>query len=328
MTSNLTPSFYIGKIPILGQIILAPMDGYTDLPFRSLCRQMGSSISISEFINGIDIINGHPHLKTKLAFSEHEHPFAYQIFDDNPERLLKTAQILRAHNPDYIDINMGCSARNVSNRGAGAGLLKDPRKIGLIVSNIVKLIDLPITAKIRLGWDANTQNYLEVARILQESGVSAIAVHARTRKQEYSGSANWEAIGQIKDTVRIPVLGNGDVKNIEDANRMIKETKCDGVMIGRAAIGNPWVFSSAFEKPISNLERLRVMTQHSQLMTDFYGPKIGMILFRKHLTRYLFQFLVTPEIRKQVYSIENQPELIKVVQNMLLLSIQEEKTNV
>jgi tRNA-dihydrouridine synthase B len=328
MTSNLTPSFYIGKIPILGQIILAPMDGYTDLPFRSLCRQMGSSISISEFINGIDIINGHPHLKTKLAFSEHEHPFAYQIFDDNPERLLKTAQILRAHNPDYIDINMGCSARNVSNRGAGAGLLKDPRKIGLIVSNIVKLIDLPITAKIRLGWDANTQNYLEVARILQESGVSAIAVHARTRKQEYSGSANWEAIGQIKDTVRIPVIGNGDVKNIEDANRMIKETKCDGVMIGRAAIGNPWVFSSAFEKPISNLERLRVMTQHSQLMTDFYGPKIGMILFRKHLTRYLFQFLVTPEIRKQVYSIENQPELIKVVQNMLLLSIQEEKTNV
>jgi tRNA-dihydrouridine synthase B len=328
MTSNLTPSFYIGKIPILGQIILAPMDGYTDLPFRSLCRQMGSSISISEFINGIDIINGHPHLKTKLAFSEHEHPFAYQIFDDNPERLLKTAQILRAHNPDYIDINMGCSARNVSNRGAGAGLLKDPRKIGLIVSNIVKLIDLPITAKIRLGWDANTQNYLEVARILQESGVSAIAVHARTRKQEYSGSANWEAIGQIKDTVRIPVIGNGDVKNIEDANRMIKETKCDGVMIGRAAIGNPWVFSSAFEKPISNLERLRVMTQHSQLMIDFYGPKIGMILFRKHLTRYLFQFLVTPEIRKQVYSIENQPELIKVVQNMLLLSIQEEKTNV
>ena len=218
------------------------MDGYTDLPFRLICKQQGSAASISEFINGIDIKQGHPHLPTKLQFSDEERPFAYQVFDDDPNRLLHAALELRKINPDFIDVNMGCSAKNVSNRGAGAGLLKDPQKIALIISSLVKNLDIPITAKIRLGWDDSTRNYLEVAKIIEDNGASAISVHARTRKQEYSGTADWQAIADVKQLVKIPVIGNGDIKIQADVARMMEQTGCDAVMIGRAAIGNPWIF--------------------------------------------------------------------------------------
>ena len=318
MEPNHTPtSLYIGKIAIKGRLILAPMDGYTDFPFRSLARQFGSALSVSEFINGIDVKHGHPHLKSKLVFTENERPFAYQIFDDNPERMLDAALRLQELNPDTIDINMGCSARNVSNRGAGAGLLKQPKKIGVMVESLVKSLQVPVTAKIRLGWDDQSLNYLEVCRIIQESGASAITVHARTRKQEYAGQANWSAIAEIKSQLAIPVIGNGDVKSQADADSMMAQTGCDAVMIGRATIGNPWIFAGSQREEQSHEELMKVVTHHLHGMVELYQEKIGVILFRKHLTRYLFGYLTTPEIRKNIYSIEKEQELLSAIKKLV-----------
>jgi len=318
MESNHTPTtLYIGNIALNGRLILAPMDGYTDSPFLRLARQFGSALSVSEFINGIDVKHGHPHLKSKLVFSETERPFAFQIFDDDPDRMLNAALRLQELKPDYIDINMGCSARNVSNRGAGAGLLKHPRKIGVMVESLVKNLHVPVTAKIRLGWDDQTLNYFEISRIIQESGASAIAVHARTRKQEYSGQANWSAITEIKSQLSIPVIGNGDVKSQADADAMMAQTGCDAVMIGRAAIGNPWIFTGSQREEQSHEELLRVVALHLHGMVELYQEKIGVVLFRKHLTRYLFGYLTTPEIRKHIYSIEKEQELLSDIEELL-----------
>lgn len=313
MVNDTSPCFSIGQIPIHGRLILAPMDGYSDLPMRVIARQFGSAISFSEFINGIDVKQGHPHLSTVLAFSELERPFAFQIFDDDPERMLAAAIKLHERKPDFIDINMGCSAKNVSNRGAGAGLLKHPQKIGLIMEKLVTTLEVPVTAKIRLGWDDHTLNYLEVSHIIQESGASAIAVHARTRKQEYSGQSNWQAIGEVKSQLSIPVIGNGDVKSQADAHRMMLETGCNAVMIGRAAIGNPWVFAGSQREEQSTDELMRIISLHVEGMVAHYGEKIGIILFRKHLTRYMTGYLSTPQIRKYIYSIEQQAELIEAL---------------
>jgi tRNA-dihydrouridine synthase B len=318
MINTLLPSFLIGKVPIYGRVILAPMDGYTDLPFRLLCRRQGSAVSISEFINGIDVENGHPHLNIKLEFTEEERPFGYQLFDDNPDRLLRAAVDLRKRNPDFIDVNMGCSARNVVNRGAGAGLLKDPKKIAIIIESLVKNLDIPITAKIRLGWDESTINYLKVSQIIQDHGASSLTLHARTRKQEYSGSADWHAIQIVKQQLTIPVIGNGDVRSITDAQRMLSETGCDAVMIGRAAIGNPWIFSndgSAHGKH----ELYKMIENHIELITAHYGMKIGLLVFRKHLAKYLSIFLVTPQIRSEIFSIETKNQLLSYINNLLNL---------
>ncbi len=317
MLNHTSPAFVIGSIPIFGCIILAPMDGYTDAPFRGIAREFGSALSISEFINGIDVKQGHPHLRNKLTFSEMERPFAYQIFDDKPDRMLFAAKKLMANNPDYIDINMGCSARNVSNRGAGAGLLKHPRKIAQIVEDLVKNLPVPVTAKIRLGWDDQSLNYLEVAHIIQESGASAITVHGRTRKQEYSGQANWQAIAEVKSQLTIPVIGNGDVKSLEDAERMMRETGCDAVMIGRAAIGNPWVFQGSQREEQPTNELMRVIKLHLSAIIKQYGERIGVVLFRKHLTRYLFGYLTSPEIRKEIYSHTFEADLIPAIEELL-----------
>lgn len=312
------PSFYIGTVPISGKAILAPMDGYTDLPFRLICRQQGSAASYSEFINGIDIKNGHPHLSTKLTFSDKERPFAYQVFDDDPERLLNAAIELCKYNPDFIDVNMGCSARNVSNRGAGAGLLKDPQKIAAIIKSLVNNLNIPVTAKIRLGWDESTRNYLEVAKILEDNGASAITVHARTRKQEYSGDADWQAIGEVKQAVKIPVIGNGDVQSQADVFRLLLQTGCDGVMIGRAAIGNPWIFNYVQNTP-GKLELFQMIQMHLGLMTEQYGLKIGIIVFRKHLVKYLGKYLNTREIRTEIFSIVEEMPLLEFIFNLLEL---------
>ena len=322
MKTKITPtsSFYIGNIPVYGRYILAPMDGYTDHPFRLLCRQQGSAISISEFINGIDIANGPPHLASKLMFSAEERPFAYQIFDDNPERLLSAAEILARNNPDFIDINMGCSARNVVNRGAGAGLLKDPQKIAKIMSMLVSKVNLPITAKIRLGWDDGSKNYLEVSKILEDNGASAIFVHARTRKQEYSGNADWNSIGEIKANVRIPVIGNGDVVNIEDAIRLMNQSGCDAVMIGRAAIGNPWVFNNVDSIKISPESKFEMLQNHLEKMISLYGSNVGVPIFRKHLVRYLSGYLHTSEIRREVFTITDKTQLISCIKKLMAIN--------
>lgn len=318
VTADLDSPFMIGNVAIPGRCLLAPMDGYTDSPFRRICRSFGASLNTSEFINGIDITFGHPHLKTLTYFTEDERPFSYQIFDDDPDRLLHSAMQLNQRFPDIIDINMGCSAKNVSNRGAGAGLLKHPQKIRQIAASLVSSLSLPVTAKIRLGWDDSTKNYLEVAAILVDCGISAIAVHARTRQQGYSGKADWDAIAEVKASVSIPVIGNGDVLSLTDAERMREHTGCDAVMIGRAAIGNPWIFSGSDRSLVTREELFKVIGDHLRLMVDLYSERKGTLLFRKHLSRYLSGFLPTLESRKNIFSIDNSTELMMTVQNILL----------
>lgn len=312
-----TPNFLISDIPVFGDVMLAPMDGFTDYPFRKITRQFASALSYSEFINGIDLVYGHPFLQQKMFFAEEERPFIFQIFDDNPERLLKAAKILEKANPDIIDLNIGCSAKNVSNRGAGAGLLKDPNKIHLMVTSLVKNLHVPITAKIRLGWDEYSLNYLEVSKILEDSGASMIAVHGRTRRQEYSGSANWDAIAEVKQNVHIPVIGNGDIQTPDDIHRMRQYTHCDAVMIGRAALGNPWILAGLEKKELPPEELFRVISNHLHEMVSFYNEHLGVLLFRKHMARYLRDFLTTSEIRQAIFNIESESDLLQMIYKLL-----------
>ena len=244
-------------------------------------------MSYTEFINGIDVVYGHPNLEKRLQFNSYERPIAIQLLDNNTDRLLESAKRLRKLNPDIIDVNLGCCAKSVSARGAGAGLLRDPRKIAVIINKLSNELDIPVTAKIRLGWDENSQNYIQVAKIIEENGGQLIAVHGRTRAQAYDGEANWDAIAEIKNAVTIPVIANGDVITVADIDKIKKHTSCDGVMIGRAAVSNPWIFSRLDRQQVS-LERVRqTMESHLQSMLDFYGSPFGLILFRKFTKRYL-----------------------------------------
>lgn len=287
------PAFFIRDIPVYGDLVLSPMDGVSDSPFRALARSLGSALSYSEFINAIDVLNGYPYLEEHLFFQERERPVVYQIFDDDPDRLVQAARRLCERQPDVLDVNMGCCARCVSGRGAGAGLLRAPEKIARIFSTLSRELDIPITGKIRLGWDAASRNYLDIARIIEDNGGALIAVHARTRDQAYNGDVDWDAIGEIKRAVGIPVLGNGDVKTVADIERIRTQTGCDGVMIGRAAIGNPWLFSRLERDQVPPALERTTMRRHLDANLAFYGVERGLTLFRKHLKRYLAPYAVS-----------------------------------
>lgn len=314
------PTFWVRDIPVYGDLILSPMDGYSDLPFRSLARSLGSAMSYTEFINAIDILYGHPHLERKLTYLESERPVVYQIFDDDPERLVKAALKLRPRNPDIIDINMGCSARTVSGRGAGAGLLRTPEKIARIFSELTHVLDIPVTGKIRLGWDANSRNYLQIAKIIEENGGQLIAVHGRTKEQSYGGQADWDAIAEVKQAVKIPVIGNGDVKTVEDIERIKSHTGCDAVMIARAAIGNPWIFSRLDRNQVPPDLLRQTMQQHLESMEQFYGPARGLVLFRKYASRYLTPMGLSGEVRQSLLTTENRGDFLALLEDIIQAS--------
>jgi tRNA-dihydrouridine synthase B len=283
----MTPDFNISDIPIYGKLILAPMDGFSDVPYRSLCRQYGSAISYTAFVNAIDIEGGSPHIIQELEYLPEERPVIFQIFDSSEDRLLAAALKIQKLKPDAIDINMGCSVRRVSGRGAGAGLLKDPGKIANIMQSLSRHLDVPTTAKIRLGWDDSSLNYLDIAKAIEDNGGALIAVHARTRAQGYGGKADWDAIAAIKQHVRIPVIGNGDIRTTSDIDEMLVHTNCDAVMIGRAAIGNPWIFRKQSLSDITMDEFKSVVFDHLDKMIAYYGLERAVVLFRKHLAGYI-----------------------------------------
>jgi tRNA-dihydrouridine synthase B len=309
--------FWIGGLPVYGDLILSPMDGFSDLPFRSVCRGLGSALSYTEFINALDILQRHPFIEEKLAFLPEERPVVFQIFDNEPERLLEVALRLQERGPDVIDVNMGCSARTVSGRGAGAGLLREPAKIARIFSLLSRALEVPVTGKIRLGWDNESRNYLEVARVVEENGGKLVAVHARTRQQEYAGQADWQAIGEVKARVSIPVLGNGDVRTVADIERMKALTGCDGVMIGRAAIGNPWIFARLDRQDVTGEQVRLVIEQHLQRMVSFYGERRGLVIFRKHANQYLTASGLSSEMRREILTASSAEEFLTLIQQVL-----------
>ncbi len=301
--------FSVGDIPIHSNLILAPMDGLTDYPFREIIKRFHPGIIFSEFINAYDYLNHHPFLPQQIVFSEEQRPFAYQIFDNSPERILKTALFLAEKNPDFIDINMGCSAKTVANRGAGAGLLLEPEKIKQIFTLLKKHINLPITGKIRLGWDDSQLNYLTISKLLEDYGCAMISVHGRTKKQGYQGKANWKAIAEVKNNVKIPVLANGDVLTLADIDNILKITNCDGVMIGRGALYNPWIFLGKDQNQISIQEKQNLLSEHMDLMVNFYGIESGLVLFRKYIKFYLDISILNREMRTNLYNYKDPEEL-------------------
>jgi len=308
--------FSIRDLPVYGDLILSPMDGYSDLPFRAVCRELGSAISYTEFINALDILQGHPFIYQKLAFLPTEQPVIFQIFDNEPKRLLEVALRLRPLGPAAIDINLGCSSKNVSGRGAGAGLLRTPLKIARIFHLLSRSLDIPVTAKMRLGWDEDSRNYLLVARIIQENGGALIAVHGRTRQQGYQGQADWEAIAEIRQSVSVPVIANGDVHTVADIERIKALTGCPAVMIGRGAMGNPWIFSRLDREQVSFQDVCRVLRRHLELSLDFYGMERGLIVFRKHARRYLAPYDLPQEIHKRLMTTVDAGEFMKLVEEV------------
>lgn len=315
--NNDQPALTIGKIPVQGRLILAPMDGYTDHPFRLICRRWGSSCSYSEFINAMDLEGKHPHIHERLFFSDEERPFAYQILDNSPDRILMAAGILRQRKPDFLDINLGCNSRSVCSRGAGASLLREPEKITQIIHRLVKELDIPITAKIRLGWDDSSRNYLEVAHRIEDAGASALAIHGRTRAQAYAGSADWDAIAKVKQELAIPVIGNGDVKSPEDIDRFFSHTTCDAVMIGRGAVGNPWIFSRMERSDCSPQQIWQTIQEHLQASIQYYGEGHGLIVFRKQTLAYLRDLWPSPDFRREVLTTTDRANFLSRIGSLL-----------
>ncbi|MCB1179342.1 MAG: tRNA dihydrouridine synthase DusB [Leptospiraceae bacterium] len=276
----------LGKFTIDGNIALSPMAGISDSPHRSITRSMGAAFSYTEFVSSDGISHHSKKCIDLFQFKELERPIIFQIFGNNKEVLTEASKIIEELEPDAIDLNMGCSTQKVSQRGSGAGLLKNPTYAGEIIESMVKAVNVPITAKIRIGWDESTLNYKEVVHILQESGVSMISVHGRTKSMAYSGRANWDIIGEIKSFSKVPILGNGDIGSYKEAMQRIKETGVDGVLIGRAAIGNPWIFEGRDKSEVTFFELKEKIKEHLQLMLDFYGLEHGLVLFRKHFSKY------------------------------------------
>ena len=252
-------------------------------------------MSVTEFINALDVLEDHPRYPHRLAFETFHRPLSLQLLGDHPTQILEAAlQLVPRVEPDIIDINLGCQSKNVTSRGAGAALLKTPEKIAAIFRCMTENFSQPITGKIRLGWDEEHLNYLEVAQIIQDNGGAMVAVHGRTRQQAYRGQARWEPIREIKQGLDIPVIANGDVRTVADIERIKELTGCDAVMIGRAAVGNPWLFSRMDRADVPPQTAQATILEHLDAMLRFYGER-GVITFRKYLKAYLAPYDIPRE---------------------------------
>ena len=292
------------------------MDGYSAWPFRSLCRELGSSISYTEFVNVNDILARPGYVLPKMQFREDERPVSIQIYGDDPHKILEAALEVQELSPDFIDINMGCPAKGIANRGAGVGLMRTPLKIARIFRKLTAALEVPITGKIRMGWDEDCLTYKLVARIVEESGGQLLAIHGRTKKQAYGGEADWDAIAEVVQAVNIPVIGNGDILAVADIERMKKHTGCAGVMIGRAAIQNPWIFSHLDREAVSPQQVKETMLVHLDRNLEFYGKERGLRLFRKYAAQYLTPYRLNKETRKKLLTREEPDEFLALLEEI------------
>lgn len=318
-----SPAFFVRDLPIYGAVILSPMDGFSDLPFRLICRELGSAMSYTEFVNVDELAvakRRDARCWRKLVFDPTvERPMTFQIYGHDVDRMVRLAQRLQDLQPapDIIDINMGCYVKSISERGAGAGMLRCPDNIETLFARLSRELRVPVTGKIRLGWDEANRNHVENAKRLEDNGASLIAVHGRTRAQGYGGRADWDAIAEVKQAVRIPVIGNGDVKTVADIARMRAHTGCDGVMIGRAAIGNPWIFAGKDREQVTLDEKIALMRRHLALNLEFYGPERGLVLFRKHAARYIAGLPNEAELRAPLLTANAVEEFDQIIESVL-----------
>ncbi|HEY70934.1 MAG TPA: tRNA-dihydrouridine synthase family protein [Anaerolineae bacterium] len=295
------------------ELVLAPMDGICDMAFRRLCRRFGSGMSIIPFLHARELMASDLEMNPSLQFTPDERPIILQLYDNCEENIILAANNLQKIQPDAIDINMGCSIRSISARGAGAGMLRDPQKIASIIRRLSSMLDIPITAKIRIGWDSKNLNSLEIARTIEENGGALIAVHGRTRQQRLSGLADWDSIAAIKQEVGIPVIGNGDVRSIADIQRMKSHTGCDAIMIGRASIGNPWIFEPRTRASVPQSEVGEVIGEHLENMLLLYEPLKAISRFRKHLVRYVEPHALSDDLRLRLLTSDHLVSLLELL---------------
>jgi nifR3 family TIM-barrel protein len=299
MDETRTPNFLVRDIPIYGDTVLAPMDGYSDWPFRSICRALGSAMSYTEFVKVEKVLSRSKEPAKRLYYEEVERPITFQIYGDDPDLILKAALIVEKLNPDIIDINMGCPAKSIADRGAGVGMMPTPLKIARTFRKLTSALKVPVTGKLRLGWDGN-KNYKLIARVVEESGGSLIAIHGRTKEQRYSGNADWDAIAEVKSLVTIPVIGSGDVRTVADIRRIRQHTNCDAVMVGRGAIANPWIFAGYDREQVPPELLHQTVREHLHKSVQFYGEEDGQRLFRKYAVQYLLLRTLDREARKEI----------------------------
>lgn len=295
----------IGKVKIENPSVLAPMAGVTDLAFRLLAKEMGCGLVVSEMVSAKGLLYENCRTQELIRIDPRERPTAIQLFGSVPDELAESARRVAASGADIIDFNMGCPTHKIVRNGEGSALLRFPELAEKILKAMVAAVDIPVTVKIRAGWDENSINAVEIAKRAEQAGVSAIAVHGRTREQFYGGNADWEIIRQVKRAVTIPVIGNGDVRTVHDAERLLLETGCDGVMVGRAACGNIWIFRQIAEylkeknipPPPSFAERGTTMLRHLDMLTELKGEHIAIREMRRHAVCYVKGFPRSAELR-------------------------------
>lgn len=313
----------IGNIIINNQIVFAPMAGVSNKSYRTIIKEMGAGLIYSEMISTMGIKYNSEKTLNLLEISEKERPIAIQIFGNDVETFVSSAKYIETHiKPDIIDINMGCPVPKIALKSqAGSALLKNPNKIYEIVSAVVKNTKTPITVKIRSGWDNNNINAVEVAELCEKAGAKAICIHARTRSQAYSGNADWNIIKKVKEKVKIPVIGNGDIKTIYDAKKMLEEAKCDAIMIGRAALGNPWFIKECveyiendkiIEKPNKN-DKLKMIIKHYKLLKQNTNEKQALLEIRTHALWYIKGLNDNKEIKRKIMETKNEKDFLDLI---------------
>lgn len=315
--------FKIGNIDIENNVVLAPMAGISNPAYMKICEEMKVGFAITELISAEAIIRGNEKTFNMLnGIEKINMPIAIQIFGSKPEVMAKAAEIINKKYPNkIIDINMGCPVPKVAIKAnSGSGLLKDPEKVEKIVKAVVKSVNVPVTVKIRSGWDNSNINAKEIAKIIEKAGASAITVHGRTRSQGYSGKVDLDIIKKVKENVNIPVIGNGDIKTVEDAKYMIEYTGCDGVMIGRAALGNPWILKNTVQylngkniKEVSIEEKKKMMKKHFKYLLNNKNENTAILEMRTIAAYYLKGMPGSAEIKRQIFKINNKDELFEII---------------
>ena len=313
----------IGNVEIKNNVFLAPMAGITDLAYRSICKEFGAGLVYTEMISAKGIYYNDEKTKLLTQIDEKERPVAIQIFGSDADIMANVAKRM-SEKADIIDINMGCPAPKVIKNDDGSKLMLNPVLIDEITYKVVKSSTVPVTVKIRKGWNDENVNAVEIAKILEKNGVSAVAVHGRTREQFYSGIADWDIIKKVKESVNIPVIGNGDIIDIDSANKMIEYTGCDAIMVGRAALGKPWLFKHIIGQKKIDMkqeELYKIIKKHYDLLSELKGEYIAVREMRKHISWYIKGLPLATQIRNQINMLESKEEVLELLYMYLVKEV-------
>ena len=315
----------IGNLNLDNKVFLSPMAGVTDLPFRLICKEQNCGMLYTEMVIAKALCYDDQNTKKMLKIEKEEHPVAIQIFGSDPEYMGGAAKILNSYPNEILDINMGCPAPKVVKNGDGSALLKNPELAEKVLRAVVENSEKPVTLKIRKGWDDTCINAVEIAKIAEDCGISAIAIHGRTREQYYSGKADWDIIRQVKENVSIPVIGNGDVFEVQDAINMLNQTNCDAIMIGRGAQGNPWIFKrinhymqtgEILPEPTLE-EKINTAKKHLKLAVEEHGEYVAVREMRKHIAWYLKGLRNSARVRDEINKIESYEEVVNKLESYM-----------